>query len=150
MTDFLRFLEHAVRTNIKADPETAIRHKLDVLERLIEVARFELRHDRNAVDLRTVLQAKITFADRNRALEIMETQPSLLTNDFLREVDLQAPLLVFLLIRYGRRERVLRTIERFVADIRGQLTALDFERTATGVVRCYTTTRFAANRLREC
>jgi len=62
---------------------------------------------------------------------------------------LQAPLLLFLLLNHQERYKVLDIIQYFVEQIRNELTYLDFKKTKTGVIRCFTNTRFAAHVLRN-
>lgn len=63
-------------------------------------------------------------------------------------IQLQAPLLLFLLSHHRDRYPVLEIIRLFVATVRKQLEYLDFKKTQTGVTRCFTNTRFAAKVLR--
>lgn len=64
-------------------------------------------------------------------------------------VRLQGPLLLFLLIHHHEKHTVLALIERFIDKINSRLDPLDFKKTETGVTRCHTNTRFAANVLRK-
>jgi len=64
-------------------------------------------------------------------------------------IQLQAPLLLFLLLNHKERYQVLEIIKYFIGEVRGQLKFLDFKKTKTGVTRCFTNTRFAANVLRD-
>ena len=64
----------------------------------------------------------------------------------------QRTLLVYLLLHHqGNKARipVLNIIRNFIAEIRDSLSPVDFKKTETGVIRCFTNTRFAANKLRE-
>ena len=63
-------------------------------------------------------------------------------------IQLQAPLLLFLLLHHRERLSVYDIINLFVEKIRDKLTYVDFKKTRTGVTRCFTNTRFAANGLR--
>ena len=63
-------------------------------------------------------------------------------------IQLQAPLLLFLLLHHRERYSVLDIIRLFVERIWDELTDLDFKKTKTGVTRCFTNTRFAAGTLR--
>jgi len=64
-------------------------------------------------------------------------------------IQLQAPLLLFLLLHHKERYQVLDIIQLFIEQLRGQLKFLDFKKTKTGVTRCFTNTRFAAHVLRD-
>jgi len=56
---------------------------------------------------------------------------------------------LFLLLHHRRRYRVYDIIEAFIEKIWDQLVLADFKKTKTGVIRCFTNTRFAAGTLRE-
>jgi len=62
---------------------------------------------------------------------------------------LQTRLLVFLLLHHGTAYKVYDIIDRFVNVVWPYLHPLDFERTRTGAMRCFTNTRCAANMLRD-
>ncbi|MCO5274934.1 MAG: hypothetical protein M9900_08445 [Flavobacteriales bacterium] len=64
-------------------------------------------------------------------------------------VQLQVPLLLFLLIHHRDRHNVLDIIDLFTGRLANQFKEVDYKRTDTGVIRCYTNTRFAAKRLRD-
>jgi len=56
---------------------------------------------------------------------------------------------MFLLIYHEESYRVHDIIKIFINKIWDQLTVLDFKRTKTGVIRCFTNTKFAAHALRD-
>ena len=56
---------------------------------------------------------------------------------------------MFLLINHEKTYQVFDIIDRFIKAIWDGLSVEDFKRTQTGVIRCFTNTRFAANTLRE-
>lgn len=64
-------------------------------------------------------------------------------------VQLQVPLLLFLLIHHRDRHNVLDIIDLFTGRLANQFKDVDYKRTDTGVIRCYTNTRFAAKHLRD-
>lgn len=64
-------------------------------------------------------------------------------------IRLQLPLLLFLLVHHRAGLSVLEIIDGFIDKIWDDLTFVDFKKTATGVTRCYTNTRFAALTLRD-
>ena len=58
--------------------------------------------------------------------------------------------MLFLLYRHNRGYySIYNTIDSFTKTIWDHLETLDFKRTQTGVIRCFTNTRFAANTLRK-
>lgn len=64
-------------------------------------------------------------------------------------IQLQAPLLLFLLLNHQERYQVLEIIKYFIEQLGNQLSFVDFKKTKTGVTRCFTNARFAAKVLRE-
>lgn len=64
-------------------------------------------------------------------------------------IRLQVPLLLFLLIHHKQGLSILEIIDGFIDKVWDDLTFVDFKKTATGVTRCYTNTRFAAHTLRD-
>jgi hypothetical protein len=64
-------------------------------------------------------------------------------------IQLQSALLRHLLLFHNQTFHIYEIIESFVNSIWEHLDILDFKKTKTGVIRCYTNTRFAANILRE-
>jgi len=66
-----------------------------------------------------------------------------------RPIRLQAPLMLFLLLHHRDQYQILEIIESFVGWMWRESSALDFKKTKTGVTRCFTNTRFAANTLRD-
>jgi hypothetical protein len=125
--------------------------KIGLLERLIERWRID-RHQ---------LENAITFEDfpswdwlmDERMLHFTPKRgitPSPGTG--IPPIRYQRTLLVYLLLHHqGRKHRipVLNIIRDFIADVRDHLSPVDFKKTDTGVIRCFTNTRFAANKLRE-
>lgn len=151
MSAFLEFVDRAVIVEDELRHDADIRVKLDILDRLIQIARFELAYDANRVDMRELLRERAWLMDPSGTLTVHAKhgyQPSVELPEYRRANDLEGALLVFLLIHHRESDPVLKTIERFVAEIRAALNPLDFERTRTSVIRCYTASRFAATRLR--
>jgi hypothetical protein len=64
-------------------------------------------------------------------------------------IQLQPILLLFLLIYHKESYQIYDIISSFIDKIWNQLEFLDFKKTQTGVVRCFTNTRFAAHTLRD-
>jgi len=62
---------------------------------------------------------------------------------------LQVRLLVYLLKTMNQKSSVYSLVEGFVKEQWDDLEAVDFQKTRTGVYRCYTNTRFAAMTLRR-
>ena len=120
--------------------------KIDLLERLLELARLYRRNTKNNVPFEDFLQGHVMtwptglrfVAPREKNWYRSGTAP----------IRLQPKLLLFLLLHHRDRFRIYNIIEAFIQKIWEELEPLDFKRTETGVMRCFTSTRFAANTLR--
>jgi len=62
---------------------------------------------------------------------------------------LQPLLLQYLLVHHKEDMHIYNIIDGFIAQVWDELLDVDFKRTKTGVFRCFTNTRFAANVLRH-
>lgn len=120
---------------------------LDLLERLVEVCRYEWRLPENRIPLDHFIQGTLHL----RGWSLFFEQPERFRHlgSGTQPVLLQPHLLVFLLLRHRYNMSVLEVISEFVDAVRPWLTILDFKKTATGVTRAFTNTRFAANTLRD-
>jgi hypothetical protein len=121
--------------------------RIDILERALEVLRFEIEYPENNLPLKDFLQGRF-WVDRGR---MRFRTPQLRDNleTFMSPTDLQPLLLQYLLLSHGSHRTILPCIRGFLHHIRPQLTLLDFEKTQTGVTRCFTNTRLAARALRD-
>jgi hypothetical protein len=121
---------------------------VDFLERALEAWRFHTHQPENLLPVESFAQCKLLIDDRR----IYVQAPDRLNNRLgtgTPPIQLQTRLLLFLLLFHRRRYEVLDIIKLFVERVRNDLEFLDFKKTATGVTRCFTNTRFAANTLRE-
>jgi hypothetical protein len=121
--------------------------RIDILERALEVLRFEIGHPENNLPLKDFLQGRF-WVDRGR-MRFRTPRLRVDLETFMSPTDLQPLLLQYLLLSHGSRRTILSCIREFLHHIRPQLTILDFERTQTGVTRCFTNTRLAARTLRD-
>ena len=121
--------------------------KLDVLERTIELIRIKRKCLRNGLPLEEFIQGNIL----NNETSIRYISPERIDSlgSGTTPIHLQPKLLLFLLLYHRENYRVLDIIERFIEKVWDSLKTVDFKRTETGVLRCYTNTRFSANTLRE-
>ena len=124
---------------------------LDLKIALLALGPSRIKHERQAVgggvDFETYIQCRV-FADIDRLVVVAPKLPEHLGAG-TAAIQLQAPLLLFLLLHHRNRFRVLEIIQHFIAKVRPQLAYLDFKQTKTGVIRCFTNTRFAAHVLRD-
>jgi len=121
--------------------------KIDLLERTLELMRIQHKHLVNSIPIELFLQS---FIDLEQGKIYYNAPP--ITNDLgsgTKPIFLQPKLLKYLFYRHNKRDDVLRIIEGFISVIWESLHPLDFKKTATGVTRCFTNTRFAANTLRD-
>jgi hypothetical protein len=121
--------------------------ELDLLERLVQVLRIKNRHLENAITFEDFIQGTV-FPDTSH----LYVSPAITTVDLgsgTAHIFLQPKLLLFLLLYHRERFQIYAIIEQFVKRIWNELEPVDFKKTQTGVTRCFTNTRFAANTLRE-
>lgn len=141
--------EQLVQGLVKLPPgsDGSVSSKIDLLERLIEQWRIDRHTLHNDVDFEEFLVWRWIEADGR--LQFLKTPAPVDRSAGTRPVRLQRKLLVFLLLHHGRHKHVLESIRAFIGKIRPDLDVRDFKKTETGVVRCFTNTRFAANKLRD-
>ena len=126
---------------------SSVEDKIDALERLVEQWRIVRHKLTNRLEFEDFMDWK-WFADIDR----IHFAPAYSTEDKgfgTPPIRLQRKLLAFLLLYHDCYKQVLEIINGFISKIRKDLNTLDFKKTKTGVFRCYTNTRFAANSLRE-
>lgn len=120
---------------------------VDLLERAIEAYKIQNGQLHNRVAFEWFQEGHLEL--KNGALHFSAPMRLNDSGSGTQPVVLQPTLLVHLLLRHDRHRQVLDAIEGFIACLGNQLEALDFKRTRTGVLRCVTNTRFAANTLRK-
>lgn len=122
-------------------------NKMDLLERAIEQWRIERFKLVNEVPMEQFLDAGwMTEKGRVHFYELEDTYHY---GTGAAPLQYQRRLIVHLLLDHGRTNTVFGVIERFIERIHEELEPIDFKRTSTGVLRCYTNTRFAALKLRD-
>ena len=121
--------------------------KIALLSLVLDQLKYENRIADDVVDFETYIQSKI-FADTDK---LFFAAPLLTKKQGtgVAPIRLQSPLLLFLLLYHRNRYHILEIIQRFIGKVHPQLTYLDFKKTKTGVIRCFTNTRFAAHVLRD-
>ncbi len=122
--------------------------KLDVIERVLEMLRIEKKQLNNHLAFSDFIQGNLEF--KNNQIHFTPPLKPRTRGFGTRPVHLQPKLLIYLLFRHGKSDnQVYDIINNFVRVIWDDLVELDFEKTKTGVFRCFTNTRFAANTLRD-
>lgn len=144
-TEFEQLIDRLV--DVHGLGEEIISGKVDLLERLIEQWRIERHELSNGIDFEEFLVWR-WFSDRDH-LHFTKSNEIVDRSAGTAPLRLQRKLLVFLLLNHGKYHHVLDIIREFVWTIRSSLEVRDFKKTETGVFRCFTNTRFAANTLRD-
>jgi len=128
--------------------QASLNEKIDLLERILEITRIENKYLENNLPTEEFLQG-ILKIDRGT---LRFDAPKKIKNlgSGTSPIRLQPKLLLFLLFIHNRGSyKVYDIIDRFIRIIWDHLDPLDFKKTRTGVTRCFTNTRFAANTLRR-
>lgn len=121
--------------------------KLDVLERTIELIRIHRKQMKHSLDIETYTQGDL-FVD-NATIHFCPPKKYEDPGVGIPSSYYQPKLLLFLLIYHREKYKVIEIIEMFIEKIWDDLDTLDFKKTDTGVIRCYTNIRFAAHTLRD-
>lgn len=122
--------------------------KLDLIERILDILRIEYRYLDNRLSIEDFLQGTLEIS--GNILEFVEPKSRKSLGSGTKPIHFQPKLLLFLLYRHNRGHyNIYSTIDNFIKTIWESLEPLDFKKTTTGVTRCFTNTRFAANTLRK-
>jgi len=124
-----------------------VHYRLDILERFLEEARFRLRHLNNNLQIEEYYQGTVTISEKGMSYSIPEKRYDLGSGH--KPICYQPSLLLFLAIHHKEHRKIYDSIDEFISEIWANLEPLDFKKTQTGVHRCFTNVRFAANVLRE-
>lgn len=120
---------------------------LDVLERIIEVLRIKYKCRENNLSFEKFIQGSVSA--KNDALDYYAPNEYNLLGSGTASIRLQPKLLMYLLLYHNQSYKIYDIIDQFINKIWDELEFIDFKKTRTGVTRCFTNTRFAANTLRE-
>ena len=120
--------------------------KIDLLERLLELLRGEQKYFENELSFERFIQGSISIG--KDGLHYTFPEDLELVGSGTPQINLQTKLLMFLLLHHRSAYQVFDIINNFIKTIGRELEPLDFKKTRTGVTRCFTNTRFAANSLR--
>ena len=124
-----------------------LRDKLDILERAVESLRIERRWIENPLPLEIFIQGHAR-KDRSALRYYFPAGHDSLGSG-TPAIQLQPMLLLFLLIYHRSSYKIYDIINGLIHKMWNQLGFLDFQKTQTGVTRCFTNTRFAAHTLRD-
>jgi len=141
----LDFVEDLLDELIQIPSKNNLKIKLDYLENLIGILRWKNKH----------LQSDLSFEDAiasERFIDNGKIAVKLITGPYSSgtpSMELQSKLLLYLAICHNRNYEIIDIIDNFILTIWDSLDMVDFKKTKTGVYRCHTNTRFAANTLRS-
>lgn len=121
--------------------------KIDLLSRLVEQWRYERFKLENKMPMEAALNMEWLIHEDRVFVRQSDVQYNHGTGT--KPLQLQRRLLEHLLVDHGQTRSILALIDSFISRIHKELGPVDFKRTDTGVIRCYTNTRFAANKLRD-
>lgn len=122
--------------------------KIDLLERMLELLRVQNKYLENNLPIELFIQGNVVIEDGS--LHFIAPHKQERYRSGTPPIQLQSKLLLFLFFRnLGGGMKVYDVINNFITVIWGILDPLDFKKTQTGVTRCFTNTRFAANTLRR-
>ena len=125
-----------------------IQSKIDILDRTIQYLRIKCRYlDNKHRKYEEFIQGQVCI--ENDSLQYLPPERVINQGSGTKPILLQPKLLIFLLLNHSKNLKVYDIIEGFINEIWDYISDLDFKRTQTGVVRCFTNTRFAANTLRD-
>ena len=121
--------------------------KIALIENLLQVLRYKHQALESKLTFEEFIQSDISVEGGIIKLRApsLRREPGSGTPPIL----LQPNLLMYLLLFHHQAYSVYDIIENFVRRIWDQLDLLDFKHTRTGVIRCFTNTRFAALTLRN-
>ena len=134
-----KFVDSSVDTDSLLLFGADIGMKIDVLQRALELLRHKHRHLENGLPFEDFLRGDL-HVDRGVRFSLGNATKGL--DEWKRPIWYQPRLLVSLLLHHGEQRVVFDIIEAFIGRIWDELTTLDFKRTRTGVVRCFTNARF--------
>lgn len=120
--------------------------KADLMERLIEMWRIQSGHFENKVPFEQLYHSHL-FVDTG-CVHVVSSPSHYIDSIGTRPILLQPSLIIHLLLKHRDHYKVYYIIDSYIRSIRHELDVLDFKKTTTGVTRCFTNTRFAANTLR--
>jgi len=143
------FIEHFVVVNgYHCIPPNVLQLKIDLLERTLEILRIQKGNIENNLPMEEFIQGHIQLSGEK--IEFIASDKRKSMGSGKKPIALQPKLLLYLLYRHHHGyETVYDIIDNFIKIIWDNLEILDFKKTRTGVLRCFTNTRFAALTLRD-
>lgn len=121
--------------------------KIDLFRRALDQLSVSNKRIENGIRFEEAIQT--TFEVKDSKLHFYYPEKRAQLGSGTHPIRLQPKLLQYLLIHHEESNQVYDIIERFIFQVWDDLSDLDFKQTKTGVTRCFTNTRFAANTLRN-
>jgi len=132
----------------RTEEDKKLQLKIDILERILEILRIEKKYLKSKLPIETFIQGRLEFI--NHKIRYIKPKKIERLGSGTKPISLQPKLLLYLLYRHNHnRETVYNIIDNFINLIWDNLDMIDFKKTQTGVLRCFTNTRFAAHTLRD-
>jgi hypothetical protein len=123
--------------------------KVDILEKAIELLRIRQKKLKNSLNFERFVLGKLLIKENKLYYDFPDNYSFWKVGAGTHPVNLQPLLIIYLLVYHRESNQVYNIIEDFVSKIWGKLDILDFKKTRTGVLRCFTNVRFAAQNLRD-
>ena len=147
LTDLEKFIEKWIEPHGYAAKPSPLALKIDLMEHALGLLRIKHQHFESRVRFEDFIQGSIA-ADIG-GLHFSAPGNKHDVGSGTSAIRLQAKLLMFLLVYHRSKYQIYDIISNYIDKIYAQLRLEDFKRTKTGVYRCFTNTRFAANTLRD-
>jgi hypothetical protein len=150
------FVDSSVKIKVLGVGAEALVRKLATLQRVVERLRLRTGRVETRVRMDELLASSIDVAawDSGAVLRVVPSrypphEPTMDAPEERGQVELQVPLIEHLLQTHQQPQRINDLLVDFVESIKGHLSPADVETTRTGVTRVVTTTRGAAQALRD-
>lgn len=140
-------IEGFLASTFTSDQNLTLEQQIDILSFLVDVLRYRAKHYETEMPFEHFVQGCIAEDDGTWRY----VPPARLreTTSGIPPVQYQPDLLLFLLFHHQEKYAIYDIIRLFIDWCHEKLSVIDFKRTQTGVLRCFTNTRFAAATLRE-
>ena len=147
LTDLEKFIEKWIEPHGYAAKPSPLALKIDLMEHALGLLRIKYQHFESRVTFEDFIQGRIAADIGGLHFSAPGNKHDI--GSGTSAIRLQPKLLLHLLIYHRSQYQVYDIISSYIDKIFSQLRLEDFKRTKTGVYRCFTNTRFAANTLRS-
>ena len=147
LADLEKFIEKWIEPHGYPAKPSAVALKIDLLEHALGLLRIKHQHFESRVAFEDFIQGRIAADIGGLHFSAPGNKHDI--GSGTSDIRLQAKLMMFLLVYHRSQYQIYDIISNYIDKIYDQLKIEDFKRTKTGVYRCFTNTRFAANTLRD-